>query len=113
MPPAIEYRDGIFYVINTCIGRSGNCVVTATSFGPWSDSFRLPHLDGIDPSIFFDEDGKAYIVHHAKSDENAIRHLSVAACAGRPLAPLRECMRTKKPGREYRAKGNHDSDLVL
>ena len=28
----------------------------------WSDPIKL-HFNGIDPSIFFDDDGKAYIVH--------------------------------------------------
>lgn len=29
----------------------------------WSDPIKL-NFDGIDPSIFFDDDGKAYIVHN-------------------------------------------------
>lgn len=63
--PAIEYRDGTFYVINTCVGCGGNFVVTAKNpAGPWSDPIWLPKLEGIDPSIFFDDDGKVYIVHH-------------------------------------------------
>lgn len=68
--PAIEYRDGLFYVINTCIGCGGNFVVTAKDpAGPWSDPMWIPHLDGIDPSIFFDDDGKTYVVHHAEPDK--------------------------------------------
>jgi alpha-N-arabinofuranosidase len=63
--PSINYRDGTFYVINTCVACGGNFVVTATNpAGPWSDPIWLPHIEGIDPSIFFDDDGKAYIVHH-------------------------------------------------
>ncbi|MEM1182386.1 MAG: glycoside hydrolase family 43 protein [Acidobacteriota bacterium] len=63
--PAIEYRDGTFYVINTCIGCGGNFIVNSTDpAGPWSDPIWLPHLGGIDPSLFFDDDGKTYIVHH-------------------------------------------------
>lgn len=63
--PAIEYRDGTFYVINTCVACGGNFVVTAKNpAGPWSDPIWLPHLGGIDPSIFFDDDGKTYVVHH-------------------------------------------------
>ncbi|HCS63558.1 MAG TPA: glycoside hydrolase 43 family protein [Cellvibrio sp.] len=61
----IEYRNGTFYVINTCVGCGGNFVVTATNpAGPWSDPIWLPKLEGIDPSIFFDDEGKTYIVHH-------------------------------------------------
>ena len=63
--PAIEYRDGTFYIINTCVGCGGNFIVTAKNpAGPWSDATWLPHIEGIDPSIFFDDDGKTYIVHH-------------------------------------------------
>ncbi|MDO6422172.1 glycoside hydrolase family 43 protein [Saccharophagus degradans] len=63
--PAIEYRDGTFYVINTCVACGGNFIVTATNpAGPWSDPIWLPEVIGIDPSLFFDEDGKTYIVHH-------------------------------------------------
>lgn len=61
----IEYRNGIFYVINTCVECGGNFVVTATNpAGPWSDPIWLDKLEGIDPSIFFDDDGRTYIVHH-------------------------------------------------
>lgn len=63
--PAIEHRNGLFYVINTCVGCGGNFVVTARDpAGPWSDPIWLPHIQGIDPSLFFDDDGKVYIVHH-------------------------------------------------
>jgi alpha-N-arabinofuranosidase len=62
--PSINHHDGTFYVINTCIGCGGNFVVTATNpAGPWSDPIWLPHIHGIDPSIFFDDDGKVYVVH--------------------------------------------------
>jgi alpha-N-arabinofuranosidase len=63
--PSINYRDGTFYVINTCVACGGNFVVTARNpAGPWSDPIWLPHIQGIDPSIFFDDDGKVYVVHH-------------------------------------------------
>lgn len=63
--PAIEYKDGTFYIINTCVGCGGNFVITSKDpAGPWSDPIWLPHIGGIDPSIFFDDDGKVYVVHH-------------------------------------------------
>ncbi|WP_370177561.1 glycoside hydrolase family 43 protein [Alteriqipengyuania sp.] len=63
--PAIEHRDGTFYIITTCVACGGNFVVTASDpEGPWSDPIWLPHIEGIDPSIFFDDDGRTYIVHH-------------------------------------------------
>ncbi|MBO5014529.1 MAG: family 43 glycosylhydrolase, partial [Bacteroidaceae bacterium] len=33
-------------------------------FGEWSDPIMVPEVGGIDPSIFFDEDGKAYVVNN-------------------------------------------------
>ena len=43
----------------------GNFFVTAENpRGPWSDPVWLKEIDGIDPSFFFDEDGKAYILNN-------------------------------------------------
>jgi alpha-N-arabinofuranosidase len=63
--PAIEYHEGTFYVLNTAVDSGGNYLVTATDpAGPWSDPIWLPEIDGIDPSLFFDVDGSAYIVNN-------------------------------------------------
>jgi xylan 1,4-beta-xylosidase len=63
--PAISYHDGIFYVINTAVDNGGNFIATATNpAGPWSDPIFLPGIDGIDPSLFFDDDGKAYLLNN-------------------------------------------------
>ncbi len=64
--PAISYHDGTFYVICTNIDHKGNFVVTATDpRGPWSDPVWTPEMQGIDPSIYFEEDGSAYIVFNS------------------------------------------------
>jgi xylan 1,4-beta-xylosidase len=64
--PSIEFHDGVFYVLNTHVDGGGNYVVTAKNpAGPWSDPVWLPDLEGgIDPSLFFDDDGKAYVVNN-------------------------------------------------
>jgi alpha-N-arabinofuranosidase len=63
--PDITFHDGLFYVINTAVDSGGNYFVTAKeAAGPWSDPVWLKDLDGIDPSLFFDEDGKAYVVNN-------------------------------------------------
>jgi xylan 1,4-beta-xylosidase len=63
--PAIEYRDGTFYVLNTAVDSGGNFVATATDpAGPWSAPTWLPTIDGIDPSLFFDDDGRAYLLNN-------------------------------------------------
>lgn len=62
--PAIAFHKGTFYIVNTCVDCGGNFLVTATNpAGPWSDPVWLG-FDGIDPSLFFDDDGKAYVVNN-------------------------------------------------
>ncbi len=63
--PTIRYHDGVFYMITTLVDVRGNFLVTATDpAGPWSEPILLPEIGGIDPDIFFDDDGKAYIAHN-------------------------------------------------
>lgn len=65
--PDIQYNPGndTFYMITTQFsGGMGNMVVkTKDPLKGWSDPVKL-QFDGIDPSIFFDDNGKAYIVHN-------------------------------------------------
>ena len=65
--PAIRYNpyNDTFYMITTQFsGGFGNMVVkTKDPFQGWSDPYKL-NFDGIDPSMFFDEDGKAYVIHN-------------------------------------------------
>lgn len=65
--PDIKYNkhNDTFYMITTQIaGGIGNMVVkTKDPAKGWSEVQKL-NFDGIDPSIFFDDDGKAYIVHN-------------------------------------------------
>lgn len=63
--PTIRYHDGVFYMITTLVDVRGNFLVTAKNpAGPWSEPVLLPEIGGIDPDIFFDDDGKAYIAHN-------------------------------------------------
>lgn len=65
--PQILYNknNDTFYMITTEFsGGFGNIVVkTKDPFKGWSDPYKL-NFDGIDPSLFFDEDGKGYVVHN-------------------------------------------------
>jgi xylan 1,4-beta-xylosidase len=63
--PVIRWHAGTFYMITTLVDRGGTFLVTATNpAGPWSDPVWLPQVDGIDPSIFFDDDGRAWVVNN-------------------------------------------------
>ena len=69
--PTIRYHNGRYYMITTNVTEGGNFYVTAEKpEGPWSNRVMLPAINGIDPSFFFDADGKAYIVHNGPPPEN-------------------------------------------
>jgi len=68
--PAISHHDGVFYVVCTMVDGGGNFLVTATDpAGPWSDPVWLD-FDGIDPSLFFDDDGRAWMVNNGNPPDN-------------------------------------------
>jgi xylan 1,4-beta-xylosidase len=63
--PTISHHDNLFYVANTCVDCGGNFVVTAKDpAGPWSDPVWMPDIGGIDPSLFWDTDGKLYVMNN-------------------------------------------------
>ncbi|MBD3587492.1 glycoside hydrolase family 43 protein [Salinimonas sp. HHU 13199] len=63
--PTIRYHDGLFYIITTAVDAGGNFIITAKDpAGPWSDPVWLPEVGGIDPDLFIDNDGRAYIAHN-------------------------------------------------
>ncbi len=63
--PTIRYHAGTFYVINTLVDglrKKGNFIVTASDpAGPWSEPYWLEDAPGIDPSLFFEADGRAWV----------------------------------------------------
>lgn len=61
--PTIRYHEGRFYMICTNVSGGGNFVVYAENpAGPWSEPWYIEGADGIDPSLFFDEDGRCYYI---------------------------------------------------
>lgn len=77
--PTIRYDDGTFYMITTFVGsmskgvaKTGNFIMTAENpAGPWSKPNWIDDAPGIDPSLFFDDDGKVYYCgnRHPKVEE--------------------------------------------
>jgi alpha-N-arabinofuranosidase len=78
--PTIRFYKNHFYVLCTAIGKAGkyedgnfiggNFIVTAENpSGPWSDPVWLDNAPGIDPSIFFDDDGKVWYVGNRPAPE--------------------------------------------
>ena len=63
MAPTIRYCNGTYYIINANFCDRGNFIVTAKDpAGPWSKIHWLDDVPGIDASIFFDTDGRCYII---------------------------------------------------
>ncbi|WP_343328641.1 glycoside hydrolase family 43 protein [Polaribacter staleyi] len=70
--PAISYHNGVFYIINTIVGGKNNFIISASNpAGPWSNPTWLPKVEGIDPSLFFDENGKTYVVFNSNPPNNS------------------------------------------
>jgi len=59
----LRYKNGKYYLISTNYGGPGGFYVTATDpKGPWSDA--VPYWNwGVDPDLFWDDDGKVYLTH--------------------------------------------------
>ena len=58
----IRQHEGTFYMVTTNVGAGGNFYVTSTNpAGPWSDPIWV-EARGIDPDLFFDDDGKTYVI---------------------------------------------------
>ncbi|WP_286804468.1 MULTISPECIES: glycoside hydrolase family 43 protein [unclassified Marinimicrobium] len=67
--PDISFHEGTYYLASTCVDCGGNFVMTADSpTGPWSDPHWLG-FEGIDPSIHWDDSGKAYILNNGAPNE--------------------------------------------
>lgn len=80
--PTIRYHDGKYYMITTLVGgtvsekvkKTGNFITTATNpAGPWSDPHWIENAPGIDPSLFFDDDGKVYYCGNRDAKEKISR----------------------------------------
>ncbi|MBE1443083.1 glycoside hydrolase family 43 protein [Paenibacillus sp. OAS669] len=80
----IRYHKGIFYMITTFVvsatGARRNFFVTAEDpAGPWSDPYWLPDAPGIDPSLFFDDNDKVYVMANRQppSGQQYPKHMEI------------------------------------
>ena len=80
--PTIRYYNGTFYVITTFVAgkrsnaveKQGNFIMTANNpAGPWSEPHWIDDAPGIDPSLFFDDDGKVYYCGNRHDDDEKYR----------------------------------------
>lgn len=60
-------HDNKFYISSTLVGGGGHFVIKADNpAGPWSDPEWLFGVGGVHPALFFDTDGKAYILNQGR-----------------------------------------------
>ncbi len=83
--PSIRYHEGIFYIVSTNmydqidpnnsngVLQNTNFIITATNpAGPWSEPHIIEGAPGIDPDLFFDDNGKVYFIGtHSPGNVNA------------------------------------------
>ena len=68
--PTIRYHEGMFYMTTTNVSGGGNFIVhTEDPAKGWSEPAWVHGQGGIDPSLFFDDDGKVYFTSTGE-DEN-------------------------------------------
>ncbi len=88
--PTIRYHDGLFYMITTNVSGMSNFIVHAKDpAGPWSEPV-LVDQGGIDPSLFFDDDGKVYFTGTGPVDGiGGIAIFEIDPLTGEKLSPVR------------------------
>ena len=77
--PTLRFHAGLFYIITTNVyqppdpqqpTRLVNFIISARDVaGPWSDPVVVEGAPGIDPDLFFDEDGKSWYVGTRQPEE--------------------------------------------
>ena len=95
--PTIRYHAGLFYMITTAVHSGGNFFVTAKNpRGPWSDPIWIKEANGIDPSLFWDENGDCWYTGAGRlsganwEDENRIYIAKLDTKTGKFLTPKKE-----------------------
>ena len=80
--PTIRYHDGMFFMITTNVSDKGNFIVyTDDPRKGWSEP-RWLKQGGIDPSLFWDDDGKVYLVSTGHDSDG---HCTIDMCEINPF----------------------------
>ena len=80
--PTIRYHDGVFFMTTTNVSNGGNFIVhTKDIYGKWSEPAYVDQ-GGIDPSLFWDDDGKCYFVSNGLDSQERV---SIFLCELDPI----------------------------
>ena len=89
--PTLRYHDGTFYMITTNMSAGRSFYVTSTDpAGEWSDPIWVQEEGfSMDPSLFFDDDGKVYYTRHGGGRNGGVYQAEIEIDSGRLDAPPR------------------------
>lgn len=100
--PTIRHHRGTFYIVctNTLHGKENfeteNFLISTTDIwaSKWTDPIYFP-FTGIDPSLFFDDDGRTYVqgswlIDRMNQPSCTIKQLEIDLQTGKPLSEPRE-----------------------
>lgn len=100
--PTIRYLKGTFYIFCTNVGCEGaafeaeNFYITTSDIwaNEWSDKIAI-HFRGIDPSLFIDDDDRAYVQGSLRLDRteqptSMICQFEIDLKSGKPLSDVKE-----------------------
>ena len=80
--PTIRYYDGTFFMTTTNVSNGGHFIVnTKDAYGKWSEPAYVDQ-GGIDPSLFWDDDGTCYFVSNGLDENNRV---SIFLCQVNPF----------------------------
>lgn len=70
--PTIRYHNGVFFMTTTNVSNGGNFIVhTRDIYGKWSEPVYIDQ-GGIDPSLFWDDDGTCYFVSNGLDKDDRV-----------------------------------------
>lgn len=85
--PTLRCHDGVFYMVTTNMEGGGAFYVhTKDPAGEWSEPVWLNDQTwGMDPSLFFDDDGKVYYTRHGGGERGGVYQAEIDIKAGKLL----------------------------
>lgn len=84
--PTLRYHEGVFYLVTTNVGGGGNFYVKSRDpRGPWSEPIWLNDRQGVDPSLFFDDDGTVYYTRQGGAERGGIYQAELDTTTGQLL----------------------------
>lgn len=85
--PTIRYHDGMFFMVTTIVDKGNFIVYTEDIRGKWSEPVWVKQ-GGIDPSLFWDDDGTCYFVSNgSETGEDGIYLCKIDPFTGIMLTP--------------------------